>query len=333
MGVKKYHAICDYCGKDFLISSSTHKKLEDGRQKRCYCSRECHYLSQHNGEDIKCDNCGKIFYRRKYHIDRQSNLNGNQFCSTECEFEYKKKQASEIRKCKICGKEFECKKTSTQCFCSIECQGKWQSTRVGESNPRYKRIEYHCDYCGKPFKVRRYKLESQNNIFCSIECRQKWSKEYANTPEQIAIHRKCALDNLKNQKYSKINSKPQQVIDEILEKNNINYIKEYAIEYYLPDCNLMIEVQGDYWHCNPIKYNGVYNDYQKNRLIKDKAKHTYVLNHYNINILYLWEYDIIHNTDICEKLILDYINNNGKLDNYHSFNFGKGKDEYIDIGY
>jgi hypothetical protein len=37
--------------------------------------------------------------------------------------------------------------------------------------------------------------------------------------------------------------------------------------------------------------------------------------------LYLWETDINKNPKLCEKLILQYINNNGFLENYHSFNW------------
>jgi hypothetical protein len=42
---------------------------------------------------------------------------------------------------------------------------------------------------------------------------------------------------------------------------------------------------------------------------------------HNIDILYLWEYDIANNIELCKNLILKYINNNGILDNYQSFNY------------
>ena len=41
--------------------------------------------------------------------------------------------------------------------------------------------------------------------------------------------------------------------------------------------------------------------------------------------MYLWEYDIVHNTKLCEELIKLYIDNNGVLDDYNSFNYS-----YID---
>ena len=83
----------------------------------------------------------------------------------------------------------------------------------------------------------------------------------------------------------------------------------------------MIEVQGDYWHVNPLKFPNKINKLQYERIPKDKAKHTYTKNQYGIEILYLWESDIYNNTLLCEKLILEYIKRNGNLENYHSFNY------------
>ena len=40
-----------------------------------------------------------------------------------------------------------------------------------------------------------------------------------------------------------------------------------------------------------------------------------------IEILYLWENDILHNVELCEKLILMYIKSNGNISNYNSFNW------------
>lgn len=132
---------------------------------------------------------------------------------------------------------------------------------------------------------------------------------------------------LEGTKHSLGVTKPQQIINELLEQLKINYISEYDAKYYLidsylKDYNLMIEVQGDYWHCSPLLANKKCNTSGvKGNIKKDKAKHTYVKNKYGINILYLWETDINENLELCKNLILEYIKNNGKLENYHSFNY------------
>lgn len=122
-------------------------------------------------------------------------------------------------------------------------------------------------------------------------------------------------------------SKPQQIINELLDELNISYISEYDVKYYLIDNyldnhNLMIEVQGDYWHCSPLLANKKCNTSGVvSNIKKDKAKHTYIKNQYGIDVLYLWETDINENLELCKNLILEYIKNNGNLENYHSFNY------------
>ena len=48
----------------------------------------------------------------------------------------------------------------------------------------------------------------------------------------------------------------------------------------------MIEVMGDYWHCNPIKFpESEITDRMKDRIERDKAKHSYVIQTYGVEIL------------------------------------------------
>ena len=314
---------CDICGKEMRIKKALYKELLDGKRKTITCSYECAGKTKLTGHDITCDNCGKIFYRRQYHIDRQV----HQFCSLECQMEFQHKEKFEIRKCEICGKEFECSKISTQRFCSNKCNSEWQKTVVGEDNPNFTSIKMPCTYCGKVNYVKPYKLNIQDHFFCNEKCRQDWyANVWSQREEWKEKKRIDAVRILESGVMSKTNSKPQQIVDSILDKNNIKYerekgIKYYSIDNYLTDSNLMIEVQGDYWHVNPLKFPNKINKLQYERIPKDKAKHTYTKNQYGIEILYLWESDIHNNTLLCEKLILEYIKRNGSLENYHSFNY------------
>lgn len=327
MSTKNIQHKCDYCGKIHLIDNSTNNKLISGKQKNCYCSKECKRLAQHTGHDIECDYCHKLFYRRAYHINRQNNKNQNNFCSVECEMKYKAEQAREIRVCEVCGKEFECKKISEQRFCSHECQNQWQTTLVGELNSHFTQELTTCTYCGKSFYARQYKLNSGQNLFCSADCRRRWFAEiYSQSEEVKEFHRKNILKSFKEGKHSKLETKPQIIVNNILDNNSILYEREYDLTYYsldnfLIDSGLMIEVMGDYWHCNPIKYKDFQYDSQKETMRKDKAKHTYIKNYYDVEVLYLWESDIVNNEEMCEKLIFEYIKKNGVLQNYHSFNY------------
>lgn len=133
--------------------------------------------------------------------------------------------------------------------------------------------------------------------------------------------RSATLDGTRN---SLQPSSVQAVINTLLDKMCIKYDSEYDIKYYLVDCylidyNLMIEVQGDFWHCSPL-LNKKSKGMQKNK-INDVRKHTYIKNNYGIEVLYLWESDIKNNIELCNKLIKEYIQSNGHLSNYHSFNY------------
>ena len=141
---------------------------------------------------------------------------------------------------------------------------------------------------------------------------------------------------LEGTKNSLETSKPQQIINEVLEEMGINYISEYEcrfylIDHYLTDYNLMIEVQGDFWHCSPLLSKKANTNGVKSNVVKDKRKHTFIKNKYDIEVLYLWETDINENLELCKELIKLYIENNGILENYHSFNYvlNNGKLEVI----
>lgn len=319
---------CDCCGKLFVPHSSTIAKIKRGEQKTIACSVECASQLKRRTVITHCDNCGKEIHRKKSHYERQQKSGQHQFCSPECEHDFHHKETYEVRKCEICGNEFECPKISTQRFCSQQCQGKWQTTQVGDLNPRSTKIHQKCDWCGKDYLMKRYKLDSSENHFCSTECMHSWfNNVFAQTDEFKDRSSKRAAKIISDGLIPLVYTKPQLIVNDILDKLHVKYQNDYnaiyyAIDNYLSDYNLMIEVMGDYWHSNPnvFDYSSL-NKIQLQRIPRDKAKHTFINSQYNIEILYLWEYDIINNPCLCQMLIKEYIGNAGKLDNYHSFNY------------
>lgn len=122
--------------------------------------------------EIKCDNCGKSFYKYK------SQLNGKKhFCSIGCNGEYYANQRTTGKyvKCSNCRKKIyrplgELKKHE-KFFCSNKCQGKWQTKNYNkEKHPAWKKRkrEMTCDYCGK--KVYKTPNKIMGHLFCSHEC-------------------------------------------------------------------------------------------------------------------------------------------------------------------
>ena len=208
----------------------------------------------------------------------------------------------------------------------------------GEESPLYVcRIEINCSQCGKVMKKRPSQIKNKLNIFCSRKCMGNWRSEnctgennsnYGNgdawTDEMRRNKAESSIKSLLKLDNQQTVTKPQKIINELLNKLKIANIKEYNCKYYLldnylQDYNLGIEVHGNFFHCNPTM--NVKNSREVRIVGKDKSKHTYLKRYMGFETLYLWEYDIINNLELCEKLVLEYIEYNGRLMDYHSFNY------------
>ncbi len=286
------------------------------------------YISKINKS---CLNCNKEFITTNGKREKK-------FCSLECYFE-SKKQNFVTKICKTCNKEFEIAESQAHKYstCSKECSKIYQDKL---RNERYKdlRVEYFCEYCGKSYNVAKslHEHPSRSSRFCSMKCRNKWESEnkrgenHHNYGIKYSKAKRRQMSEIvvklyENGVYDK-QTLPQKIVNNLLINNNIKFINEkgfkyYLIDNYLLDYNLAIEVNGDYFHSNPLKYPTLINKMQKNNITRDKRKRTYLKRYGKFEILYLWESDIKQNPELCEKLILEYIKNKGQLRNYQSFNY------------
>ena len=248
--------------------------------------------------------------------------------------------------CKCCGREgyvnpqkyFD----NDNLYCSTECYWKDKPNTLHNDNKRYyEKTNAYCTNCKKPIwvspsKSKRMNSFSDNHTFCSYKCYWEFRSKYYRGDKHFNVEvtdetkikiRKALVKRLNG--FDRLNTKIQSIVNNMLDFLDIKYQREYAIEFYsidnyLLDYNLMIEVQGDYWHCSPLLFNSekyLMNQKQYDGIHRDKIKHSYIKNHCNVEILYLWETDIEKRPDLCQALILLYVNNNGILSNYHSFNY------------
>ena len=283
-----------------------------------------------SGIFIKCEYCGKEVYKTQSQFKKAI----HHFCSNNCQKLQLHNDTYEERKCIMCETIFNVPKISTQKLCSTQCQKEWQKTRVGRLNSRCTREEIPCDTCGEMILVKQYKIHNGQKNFCSNKCRRIWyANEFSQNDEWKNECRIRSANLLKDCNY--INTKPQLLINNLLDELGIKYTNEKAIKYYsldnyLDEYGLAIEVNGDYWHSNPIRYLDYdkLNVVQKKRIPKDKAKRTY-FNNKGIHILYLWESDIYKNIQLCQQLILLFIENKGIIENYNSFNYTLDKEKLL----
>jgi len=254
------------------------------------------------------------------------------------------KQMDLLYNCDNCKKEFVIKvcktKNKRNIFCCRKCYWEFKRQWCGQLSPSYQRVLKTCTMCKKsieviPFDDKKLNKFGDNHNFCSYECYWKYRSKYYVGEKAVMTNYVFSQEQrdamrIRNAKaYSNgvfnTETKPQRIVNDILDELEINYIREkqckyYAVDNYLSDFNLIIEVMGDYFHSNPLKFTKL-NTMQQNGIKRDKSKRTYIDKYYGIKILYLWEYDILKNPDVCKSLILEYIKNEGILHNYNSFNY------------
>lgn len=85
----------------------------------------------------------------------------------------------------------------------------------------------------------------------------------------------------------------------LLKELRINYKTQFRVGYkwfdfYLPDTNTLIEVDGDYWHGNPNVYKGKYSNMQKKNHVNDLFK-TSLAEASGFKIFRFWENEINNN--------------------------------------
>lgn len=251
-------------------------------------------------------------------------------------------------KCEFCENDLELSineyVSSEHHYCGYECYWNDKKDRIphGEDSLYFNRIKTFCTNCGKeiykiPSNYNKTNKYGDNHNFCSCQCYWNYRTKYYVKEKSVNWHKvytseqhdRMSITAITNARKTKTrNTEIQLIVNNILQKYNIRYECEYLVGFmqidnYLMDYNLMIEVQGDYWHVNPVIYNKtgrLINDTQAKDIIQDKKKRTMMKNK-GINILYLWETDIKLNLKLCELLILRYIGTHGELGNYNSFNW------------
>lgn len=316
---------CEYCGEQMDITLSR-------ESKKRYCSYECMGKAKDNKIENICMVCHKPY------LIIQSRKDTSMCCSRECSDEYSRaKQLADhvetriINYCKVCEKQIITKPSENQVYCSLECRNIGETGKYTmENNPNFKRVKTECDYCKEPIFVKSHKFEIQKHNFCSNKCKNAHLKEiYSKTDEFREKRSMSTLKALSEGKFKKTDNEIQRAVNGMLENLNIPYENEYiifkyAIDNYIIDKNLAIEVMGTFWH-QDIRFNKeiIYNA-RVNNIRKDRAKRTY-LNNKGIYVLYLWEYDINNNPNLCKEMIERFYKNNGIIDNYHSFNYNSNE--------
>ncbi len=89
-------------------------------------------------------------------------------------------------------------------------------------------------------------------------------------------------------------------------KEQVNFSR-WRVDFYIESINTIIEVNGDYWHCNPNIFNEENsNNTQKFNFNRDQIKYAY-LKSLGYKLCIIWETDIKNNIGILDAYLASQI--------------------------
>ena len=233
-----------------------------------------------------------------------------------------------IRKCPKCNKDIK----TTSKDKTIACRNYINALNGG----------YLCKPCslklqegkGNPFYGKKHTKESikkmsdsRSGKYTGNENHMK-KKEYRDMSKNIMrsnwdngiLDRKVISEQMKQTRRSgkiksTITSKKEREIVSFLRSLNIEVISSFRVDskvcdIYIPSLNLIIEYNGDYWHCNPDKYESEYFNQKKNKYAKDIWEYDNnkleLIRNYGYNLEVVWENDLKTNNNIILEIIHKY---------------------------
>ena len=159
----------------------------------------------------------------------------------------------------------------------------------GEKNPSFGRVPSPEEI---ELKTRKIKEFSASRIGKALE--ESYGKEIA-----IKIKRAVSLSCIKRISEQKSSGTwPELEMIKFLDSMGITYVFQhpmeyYCVDFYVPDKNLVIQVDGCYWHGCP-KHSTELDDRQKNRIRLDHSCDSYLKNR-GYRVARIWECDIKKN--------------------------------------
>jgi len=228
---------------------------------------------------FKCKFCQLEFKHKNKHA---------KYCSQKCTKEDSKKGTTGI--CSNCQGEFYVvaykinTRKAKKLFCCWDCHMEHQRNR------RPIRV---CVHCQKEFKKRCRK----DAKFCSSKCRLE--SDY-NIYQLAAMRKKQAQKNI---------NKLERCGYELLTQLGIRFepqfvfCRRYVADAYLPDYNIIVQFDGDYWHGNIKRFPSL-SDFQKKVQAND-AKSDELARAEGLKVLRIWESEI--RSEVTKERILSFI--------------------------
>ena len=326
--------ICKNCGKLFY---NKHKEQK-------YCSRECFSIDKQNSKrNIKCLECGKdiklaknernkIFCSQECYFKNKgkkpinlcpicgNETKNNIYCSKKCYGISKTKNKTNNKICKHCNNPYYTTNHKSE-YCSIKCYWEFRKNNseiIFQSNQGINLITKKCNYCDKEYYIHPYR--EQQSHYCSNECHIQDHHIIKTCPtcgEDFDVA-KWESDKIYCSNYCVVITRDSHSEREIklylskyfeIKKTNIR-LENRSIRPDIIINNKIIEFYGDYWHCNPIKYDKSYYHKQIGKYAEDIWKYDNerinILQNNGYVVLIIWENSYIKNKDDVYKKINEF---------------------------
>lgn len=186
--------------------------------------------------------------------------------------------------------------------------------RKGKGNPMYGVVAWN-DGLTKETDDRIKKIsENRIGIEFSDETLNKMSKSakdrnihghtgHKHSDETKKVLRKKTIERFKKGLYPQTNSFPhketRKILNDLYGSDTGSFEEEFEYGGFVFDFKVgkfLIEVQGDYFHCNPNTRHAIpKSDMQKNNIKRDERKRKFVEDTGEYEFIEIWEYDIVNN--------------------------------------
>lgn len=253
-----------------------------------------------------CETCGTDFEIEQWRL--RDGPNAGRFCSRAC------KKTSVKRICEVCTKEFEVqpwrlkRNPNEGRHCSLDCFG-----FTCRGKPAWnKGVPWPDEMRAKLSLAHVADAERRRGIPLSPETRAKmsafWSGRKRNDAFRLGAQR-GAVKRHEAGVYPNRIGRMEHVMRDILDNLGVEYIHQkgidgrFVVDFMLPPHNLIIEVDGDYWHANPAFYPPeTLSTTQQNKVARDRTMEA-VAAGMELRVLRFWDSDLKADPEGCAERV------------------------------
>lgn len=293
---------CDRACQGAARSATWERKRQELLQrgeKECSRCGEAKPLSEFNRHPkalyrAECKDCQSSYFK-EWRAPRASSLNekSRKWYRENSDHVYRYNVAyrrmaadSTVRICPRCGQEFRPTSVESR-YCSLRC-GRQAAVDMRRANGEFgDPVIFNCEECGKEVVDSPSRTDRR---FCS---------------------QKCAAPSRMRSMASKGATSIEMAVYQALESLGVDFLRQHvigtwAVDAYVPSLDLVIECQGDYWHCNPKVFpDGPESDIQRKGVERDRRRRRW-FEARGYRYIELWESDI--NEFGAEHLVRNVLN-------------------------